>query len=386
MNVLRVLVLARKDWRETLRDRVFLLLAFVMPAVLMLAFGYGISHDVRNVPMAVIDHDRTPASRAYVDRYAQSEYFRVDALLESERDARARLSADGARVLLVIPPGFHEALSAGRRAQAQVFVDGSYTTTRFPRAIEGYVTAINAAASAELRAASLARRAGLAPERAESLLRPLVLEVRYLYNAELESRWSVSPSLIVFVIVFVAPLLIALGVVREKESGTMLNVYASTLRRSEFLVGKVLPNLGISAANTAVLWLLATLHFGAPFRGSLTCFATGSVLYVLSVTALGLVISLLVRTQQTALIVIGVLSTLLGTQYSGMLVPVESMPDFSRLLAHAFPPMYYLDLVHGTFLKGLGFATLWPKLVALVAFSLGYLVLAYALFHKRVRA
>jgi ABC-2 type transport system permease protein/ribosome-dependent ATPase len=244
-------VLARKDWRETLRDRVFLLLAFVMPAVLMVAFGDGISHDVRNVPMAVIDHDRTPASRAYVDRYAQSEYFRVDALLESERDARARLSADGARVLLVIPPGFHEALSAGRRAQAQVFVDGSYTTTRFPRAIEGYVTAINAAASAELRAASLARRAGLAPERAESLLRPLVLEVRYLYNAELESRWSVSPSLIVFVIVFVAPLLIALGVVREKESGTMLNVYASTLRRSEFLVGKVLPNLGISAANTS---------------------------------------------------------------------------------------------------------------------------------------
>jgi ABC-2 type transport system permease protein/ribosome-dependent ATPase len=267
-----------------------------------------------------------------------------------------------------------------------VLVDGSYTTTRFPRAIEGYVAAVNAAASAELEVAFLTRRLGLSPARAEVLLRPLELRVRYLYNAELKSRWSVAPSLIMFVIVFVAPLLISLGVVREKESGTILIVYASTLGRGEFLAGKLVPSLGISVVNAAVLWLVATLYFGAPFKGSIACFAAGSLLYVLSVTALGLLISLLVRTQQTALIVVGVLSTLLGTQYSGMLVPVESMTGFSRVLAHAFPPMYYLDLVHGTFLKGLGFVTLWPKLVALVAFSAGYLVLARALFRKRIRA
>jgi ABC-2 type transport system permease protein/ribosome-dependent ATPase len=385
MNVRRVLALARKEWRETVRDRAFLVLAFLMPIVLMLAFGYGISHDVRHVPLAVVDYDRTAASRSYADHFAHSEYFDFRGWLESENDARARLSGASSRVIIVIPPGFHEKCVNGRTSDVQVLVDGSYTTTRFPRAIEAYLTAINAAASSELQVRFLVRRFGVAPDRARTLLEPLELDVRYLYNPALRSRWSMAPSLIMFVIVFVAPLLISLATVRERESGTILNIQVSTLGRGEFLAGKLLPSLGIAALNTLALFLLATWHFGAPFKGSFACFATGSLLYVLSVNALGLVLALLVRTQQTVLIIVGVLSSLLGTQYSGMLVPVPSMSGFSRALAHAFPPMYYLDLVHATFLKGLGFAALWPKLLVLLAFAVAYLALARALFHKRVR-
>jgi ABC-2 type transport system permease protein/ribosome-dependent ATPase len=248
------------------------------------------------------------------------------------------------------------------------------------------VTAINAAASRELQIQYVMRRAGASAARAGTLLEPLRLELRYLYNPALSSRWSMAPTLVMFVTVFVAPLLIALGTVRERESGTILNVYASTLGRGEFLAGKLLPCFVISSLNALGLFLFATLQFGAPFKGSFACFVAGSLLYVLSVNALGLVLALLVRSQQTVLIVVGVIATLLGTQYSGMFVPVEAMPAFSRVLAHAFPPRYYLELVHGTFLKGVGFDVLWPKLFALGAFAAAYLLLARALFHKRVQA
>jgi len=384
MNLRRVATLAHKEWREILRDRLYLALAFVMPILLMFVFSYGISLDVRHSALAVIDHDRTDYSRAYTDRFRTSEYFDFKGEAEGER-AIEGLFADGrARVVLVIPGDFQKDLMAGHPVAVQTFIDGSFTSTRPARALEGYVDAVNAAASFDLMTAHLARALGISRERAAAMLRPIELEVRYLYNPELRSIWSVAPSLIMFVTIFVAPMLMALGVVREKESGAIYNVYASTIRRSEFLAGKLVPNVAISFVNAAILWFIASVYFGAPFKGSVVWFTVGTFLYVLCATGIGLVLSLLVATQQAVLIIAAVVATIVGMQYSGMFTPVPSMTGFPWVLAHSFPAMYYLDVVEGSFLKGLAFSGLFVDLGVLAAFAVGYLLLAYTLFHKRL--
>ena len=386
MNAARVVALARKEWREIVRDRIFLSLAFLLPVLLMFVFGYGISMDVENVPLVVVDHDRTPSSRAYADRFAHGEHFDFRGLAETERQGEALLSQASVEVMLVIGPHFERDLLSGREVDVQSFIDGSFPATRVPRALETYVEAIDAAATAEIQSAWLARRAGVGLDEATAVLHPIKLDVRYLYNSELRSIWSVAPTLMMFVLVFVMPMLMALGVVREKETGAIYNVYASTVTRGEFLAGKLAPTVAIGAVNATLLWLIAVFYFGAPFKGSLACFAVGTLLYLICTTSLGLLLSLLVSTQQTALMITSISATIIGFQYSGFFNPVQSLTGSSWVLAHAFPPMYYLDVVEGAFLKGMGFGGLWKDELILAAFGVGYIAVSYALFRKRSRA
>lgn len=386
MNVALVFAIARKERQEILRDPIYLALAFAMPTLLMLVFGYGITQDVRAIPLQVVDYDRTPASRAYIDRFAHSEHFDFRGYAPDERAAGKMFSRGDARVLVVVPENFSEQLEKGRRVAVQTLLDGSFTTTRPPRTVEGYVDALHAVVTADLQAGYLVHTLGVSAAQARALLQPLELETRYLYNPQLISIWSVAPSLIMFVLIFVGPMLMALSVVREKECGSILNIYASTVRRSELLAGKLLPNVLISAINAVLLWLIAVVHFGAPFKGSLACFALGSALYVLCVSGLGLIVSLLVDTQEAALIIVGVSASILGMQYSGMFTPVQSLEGFPWLLAHAFPAMYYLEVIQGTFLAGMGLAALWTSVLALAGFAALYLVISLLLFHKRTAA
>lgn len=386
MNLARIAALARKETSEIVRDRMFFALAFLLPAVLMLVFAYGTGQPLEHVPLAVVDRDRTATSRQYADRFANTVYFDRIGFIETEREAADRLARGEVRVVLVVPEEFERRLLAGRSAAVQTWIDGSWSTSTPPRSFQGYVEAINAAASAELQAGVLSRRLGLPPDRALELLRPGGVQVRYLYNPQLRTLWSTAPSMVMFIHLFVAPLLMALGVVREKESGSIYNIHSSTVTRAEFLAGKLVPSVAIGCANGVVLWVLAVGWFGAPFRGSLLLFALATLLYAIATPGIGLVISLLVKTQTTAMIVSIVFAVLIGTQYSGMYVPVDAMPPVSRAIAHLFPPMYFHDLVQGIFLKGMGAAMLWRELVALAFFAAAFPALAWLLFHKRRRA
>lgn len=386
MNLVRVAALARKEWREIVRDRKLFGLAFVLPAMLMLVFAYGSGQSLEHVPLAVVDHDRTDTSRRFAERFGNTVYFDLAGYVDSEREAAARLARGDVRVVVVVPEEFERRLVAGRSAAVQTWIDGSFSNSTPPRTLQGYVEAITAAATAELQAGAVARRLGVSLDRALTLLNPIRVEVRYLYNPQLRTVWSVGPSMLMFILMFVAPLLMALGVVREKESGSILNVHSSTVTRAEFLVGKLLPNVAIGCANTVLLWLLAVGWFGAPFHGSLLLFAAAALLYVIATPGIGLVISLLVDSQTTAMIISVVVATLVGSQYSGMYIPVESLSGPGWLIAHVFPAMYFNDLVQGVFLKGMGAAELWRELCALALFAAAFPGLAWLLFHKRRRA
>ncbi|MCA3227140.1 MAG: ABC transporter permease [Burkholderiales bacterium] len=218
------------------------------------------------------------------------------------------------------------------------------------------------------------------------MVAPVQLQTRFLYNPELRSVVTVAPSLLMLVLLLVPPLLIAVSVVREKESGAIFNIASSTVTRLEFLLGKLIPVVAIGVANGLLLWVVVIVWFGVPFRGSVPQFALAIVLYVLATSGLGLLVSATVRTQQAAIIITTITAVIVAVQFAGMFAPLETASPVNRALARLFPAADFLAIVRGMYLRGAGIDIFWPELLALVAYAVLVLALAHALFHKRTTA
>lgn len=381
MNIRRVRVLAFKEWREILRDRLFFALAFVVPSVLMLIFGYGIILDVEKLPFAVLDQDRSEMSRDYLQKFISSRYFDYQGDVTSERELSPLLADSKIRLAIIIPENFQKNLISGRPAPVQTLIDGTFPFRA--QTAKGYVIAINAATNSGLLAKWIAKTQGVTLERARTLVSPVRLELRYLYNQELKSRWSVAAALVMFILMVSPPFLTALGVVREKENGSIYNIYTSTVTRGEFLIGKLLPYIGISIINVFILWFMATTLFGAPFKGDPVFFTLASVVYVICTTGIGLLVSLLVNTQVAAMIMTAIITVVPSVLYSGLLVPVSSLEAAAQVEAHFFPAMYYTNIVLGSFIKGVGLEVLWGNVAMLVIYAIVLWCLSFFLFRKR---
>ncbi|MGQ0694616.1 MAG: ABC transporter permease, partial [Nitrospiraceae bacterium] len=377
MNFQRIVAVAWNEWREKVRDRLFLLMAFLLPALWMVVFGYGLVLDVEHVPFAVLDRDQSLLSRDYLYRFIESRYFGYRGSVYDEREIDRLLGDTSIRMAIVVPERFEEELLAGRPVTVQTLLDGTFPL--HADTTKGYVIAINTAFTQELLTDYLTRTEGLVPEEARRFAEPVSLETRYLYNEEVRSTWSMVPALIMFTLMVASPLLTTLGVVREKETGSIYNIYSSTVSKAEFLVGKLVPYFVISAINVAVLWLMAVWLFRVPFKGSFAVFFAASLLFVLCSTGIGLVISLLVRTQMAALIITIIIAMVPTILFSGLLVPVPSLSPGAQVQAHLFPAMYYTDVVRGSFLKGLGLKAMWTDLLALAGFAAALRVIAYSL-------
>jgi len=381
MNLIRIKALAYKEWREILRDPLFLTLAFIVPVSMMLVFGYGIKLDVEHIPFAVLDQDRTAMSRDYLHLFMDSRYFDYKGHAQDERELESLLADSKIRFAIILPPKFQENLKADRPVAVQSLIDGTFpfrTSTS-----KGYVIAINNAFNSKLLADFISRKMGVTPEQATSLAEPVKVQIRYLYNQEIKSLWSIAPSMIMFILLITPPFLTALGVVREKETGSIYNIYSSPVTRAEFLIGKLLPYLGISIINIIILWLMAVLVFAAPSKGDPLFFFLASVVYVSCTTGIGLLVSLFARTQVSAMMITVVVTIVPAVLYSGMLVPIASMDTASQFEAHLFPAMYYNDIAIGFFLKGSGVRQLWGRVGALVLYSGILWIASYLLFRKR---
>jgi len=372
---------ALKEWKETTRDRLFLLLAFLLPALWLVVFGYGLNLDVENIPFAVLDRDRSELSRDYLHRFMQSRYLSFQGYADDERALDRLLTETKIRAAIIVPERFQEQLAAGEPASVQTLLDGTFPL--HTDIAKGYVIAINQAFTEERLIEYLRRTRGLTQEQADALVRPLTVEVRYLYNEEVRSTWSMVQALVMFTLMLASPLLTALGVVREKETGSIYNIYSSTVSRAEFLTGKLIPYIVISLVNVCVLWLMAVGLFQVPFKGSFLLFFSASVLFVCCTTGIGLLISLLVQTQMAALIITMVVAMIPTILFSGLLVPVASLTRGAKVQAHLYPAMYYTNIVRGSFLKGVGADVLWTDLLALAMFAVALSGLTYRLFTKR---
>ena len=381
MNVRRISAVTQKEWREIVRDKVFFSLAFIVPVAMMILLGYGLSLDVENIPLTIVDDDRSAMSRDYAYRFIGSRYFDFKGYTAHERDLRVLLTDNRVRAAIIIPPDFEKNLLAGRPSAVQTLIDGTFPFRA--QTTKGYIIAINSAVNMDLMADHLSRTKGISIQKAHELLRPVILETRYLYNQSLKSIWSLAPKLIMLILMISPPFLTALGVVREKESGSIYNIYVSTVSRAEFLIGKLFPYLAISLVNALILFLLATGLFGAPFKGSVLVFFASTLVYVCCTTGIGLVASVFVRTQTAAMIVTSIITLVPAVLYSGVLIPVFSLEKTAQVVAHLLPAMYYTNIVTACFLKGIGIAYFWQDILVLAGYAAALMLLGYLMFRKR---
>jgi len=384
MNINRVKILAFKEWREILRDRLFFSLAFVAPISMMLVFGYGIKMDVENIPFAILDQDRSAMSRDYLHLFIDSRYFDYQGDVGSENEIDNLIAGSKIRFAIIVPPKFQQTLLSGRPIAVESLIDGTFPSRA--SISKGYVAAINNAFNTQLLTAYVSQKMGTTSEQAAGFVSPIKIQLRYLYNQEVKSIWSIAPSMMMFILLMTPPLLTALGVVREKENGSIYNIYSSTVTRGEFLMGKLFPYVVISCINVVILWLMAIFIFGAPFKGDPLFFFIASVIYVTCTTGIGLLVSLIAKTQVSAMMITVLVTMVPAILYSGLMVPIASMDAASQFEAHLFPAMYYTDIVLGSFLKGVGMDQLWMHVAALLLYTIVLWVASYNLFHKQVKA
>jgi ABC-2 type transport system permease protein/ribosome-dependent ATPase len=358
-------------------------MAFGVPVALMLLIGFGMTFDVENIPLAILDRDGSAMSRDYAYRFIDSRYFDFKGYLASEHEVAPLLMDGKLRAVIIIPEQFDRTLQAGRPASVQVLLDGALPDRT--RITKGYISAINGAASAESLAAYLSHTQGVPLEQARALLQPFSLEIRYLYNQGLKSDWSIPPKLIMFILFFAPAFMTSLRVVREKELGTIFNIYTSPLTRVEYLIGKLAPYVTIALIDLVILWLLAIQVFGAPFKGSFLLFLGASLLYVIATTCIGMLVSVFVRTQVAAMLISLFITFVPALQYSGLEIPIASMGPDAQVIAHMMPAMHYTRVIDGTFLKGVGLAVLWPDILLLALYATVLFAACYLLFHKRLR-
>ena len=381
MNLTRVWAVTYKEWREIVRDRLFFVMAFVLPVGIFLVLAFGISFDVEKIPFAILDQDKTAMSREFLHRFIDSRYFDYKGHVSNERELDPLLMNSDIRFAIIIPPRFQELLMMGQATPVQSLIDGV-----FPYRAEvskGYLSAIIANFNAQSLLERSVGKLGISSEQALSQVAPVRLESRYLYNQALRSQWSISSGLMMLVLMVTPPFLTALGVVREKENGSIYNIYASTISRSEFILGKLLPYLLISCLNIFIIWWLVMTVFGTPFKGNPIFYYSASVIYVICTAGVGLVVSLMVRTQVAAVMMTIVISFVPAILYSGLLVPVESMGTTTRIESHLFPTLYYLRITWGSFLKGLGWSGLWFDVAILALYAVILWIIGFLNFHKR---
>lgn len=352
--------LVRKEVIELLRDPITLAVAVLLPLVLLFLFGYGVSMDVEDTPLAVYDQDRTQESSRLVEAFVQSGYFRLHRTLGSPQEASAALDRGEARVVLVIPPQFARTLAAGGEAKVQALIDGAFSPTAL--IVSSYVAAVvnrHSLALAERRLGELGLRVPM----------EVRLEPRVWYNAPMKSVNYIVPGLYAVLLMAFPPMLTALAIVRERERGTIEQIYVSPVRPALFLLGKVLPYAAVAFAEMLLVLLVGTLWFEIPLRGSLAWLLGASLLYVFVTVGLGIAVSTVARTQVAA-----VLLSLVGTLmpsflFSGFLFPIATMPYVLQLYTYVFPARYFNDISRDLFLKGVGIEYLWGNAALLALYA-----------------
>ncbi|WP_374617198.1 ribosome-associated ATPase/putative transporter RbbA [Thauera aminoaromatica] len=369
-SLARLASFSAREATELRRDPVRLTLALLGSLVLMLVMGYGITMDVEDLHYAVLDHDRSVASQSYTLRIAGSRYFLEQAPLEGHADLDARMRAGKLAMAIEIPPGFGRDLARGHAPQVAVWLDGSMPLRA--ELARAYVGGVHAQTLADVIAES-----GAGPVRALASVEP-----RYRYNPELLSLVSMVPKVIPLLLVFIPAMLTALGVVREKELGSILNVYTTPVTRLEFLLGKQLPYIALSMFNFALLFVLAVTLFQVPFKGSFLALATGALLYVTATTGLGLLASTLTNSQIAALAGTSIGTLLPAIQFSGLMDPVSALEGGGYWIGAIYPTTHFLTIASGTFSKALGFADLAGAFVPL-ALAIPVLTLLSALLLKK---
>jgi len=350
----RLLSYSLREGMELRRDPIRAVLALVGTMLLMFIMGYGINLDVENLSYAVLDRDQTTTSQTYLLNISGSRYFTEKAPLYSHQELEQRLRSGEISMAIEIPPNFGHDLKRGDTPSVGIWVDGAMPTRA--DTIKGYVQGIH-----NLYLVQLARKSGLTPPSA------LVdIALRYRYNPDVQSLPAMVPAMIPILLMMIPAMLTALGVVREKELGSIINFYVTPVTRLEFLLGKQLPYIVLGMFNFGLLVLLAVYFFGIPLKGSLLALVIGALLYITCSTGLGLLMSSILNSQIAAIFGTAIATLLPALQFSGLLYPVSSLEGAGALFGKLYPTSHFLTICRGVFSKALGLSELYPYFIPLL--------------------
>jgi ABC-2 type transport system permease protein len=355
----RLWAMARKESIQLRRDARSLGLAFVLPLVMLILFGYAITTDVQHITTAIVDRDHTPESRALTAAFAGSSYFTVKYTPATSEGVEQLIDLAKVRVVIVIPERFSVDLKAGRTAPVELLLDGSDAKTA--NVARGYADAI---------ARTYSQNATVVPKTGPA---PVQVDGRVWYNETLDSRAMIVPGLIAVIMSIISAMLTSLTVSREWERGTMEQLAATPVSRAEVILGKLVPYLAIGLIDVAVAVVVGVFIFEIPFRGSLLTFALGTTMFLIGVLGLGTLLSTSLKSQLLASQAAIFATYLPALLFSGFMYTLTNMPLVLQWISRIVPARYYVSFTRGVFLKGNGLDVVWPAILGLTMYA-GFMV------------
>jgi ABC-2 type transport system permease protein len=377
MNWQRIRSLLVKEALQLKRDKQILRIVFIAPIVQLFVFGLAINLDVVDIPTVICDLDRSEQSRAFVDRFSHSGYFPVVSYVDRLRDEDRYIESGEATLALNIPRGFSERISRGDPVAVQTIVDGSESNA----ATVGiaYAAMIAGQYSQQILLDKFSRMG------AGQLIRGgIVPQIRVWYNPSLQSRRYLVPGILGLLLMTATAMLTSLGIVKERERGTMEQLVVTPIRPIEIILGKLAPFMVIGIIDIILVLLGTTLVLGIPIRGSIVLLFLLSILFIMTTLGIGLFVSTISRTQQQAMMTAMFFVLLPMNFLSGFIFPIENMPTAIQAVTYLMPLRYFFEIIRGIFLRGAGLEVLWPQALALLAFGIAILTLAGLRFRKRL--
>lgn len=376
MSIRRIKALTKKEFIQMSRDIRSLMGALFNPLLMIFLFGYALSLDVDRIPTVVLDFDGTPVSREFIHRLTDSRYFTLIRYLERDGDVDSSLARGEALMALVIPRDFASKVKQGIKAPIQVVFDGSDSNTA--TIALGYLKAVAAGFDIALQEQRI-RRAGL-----KMVDMPLEARVRVWFNPELKSKNFIIPGLTGVIMMAICSVMTALSVSKEKETGTLEQLISTPITSLELLLGKLLPYLAVGLVDLALVVGAAVLIFGVPFRGSYIDLFIASLIFLIGSLSWGLFVSVVAKSQIQASQISVISAFLPSFLLSGFIYPIENMPVVLQALTFIVPARYFVEILKGLFLQGVGLTVLWPQVLALVIYAVLIFNLARKRFTKRI--
>ncbi len=376
MKPARVWAVTRKEFLHIIRDPLSLGLGIALPMILLLLFGYALTLDVDNVPMIVWDQSGTAVSREFIQRFSGSRYFSIRGFVTNYRQVEQAIDQGRVLVALIIPADFGPNLKTGRPAAVQMIFDGSDSNTA-TLAI-GYAEAVSRAFSEKIAVDRVNRTVpGI-------LYVPVDPRFRVWYNADLQSRNFIFPGLIAVIMMIIAALLTSLTVAREWERGTMEQLISTPVKGTELILGKLIPYFAIGMLDITLAVLMGQFLFHVPLRGSPALLFTIAAIFLPGVLSLGILVSVVTRTQILASQLTMLFTFIPSFLLSGFVFPISNMPKIIQIITYAIPARYLITLLQGIYLKGVGLHVLWLEAMFLTTFGIIMILLAHFRFRKKL--
>ena len=376
LSLRTIRAIMRREFTDVRRDRRSLILTFLYPICMLVMYGYGIRYDVDNVPLTILDYDHSAESRDLAEHMLRSGYFHLVRWAQNERDLDRDLTTEASKAAVVIPRQFAAHIGAGEPVTVQAIIDGSDSNTA--TIAQGYLLAMMArysATVAERKSSALA---------AQLSTPPIELKSRIWYNPELKSVNFIVPGIIAVIMMIVGAVMTAMSIVKEKERGTMEQILVSPIRPLEMMVGKIVPYVIIAFIDLVIIVCAGYLLFHVPIKGSLLQLTALSLLYLTSSLGMGVFVSTIADTMQSAMLAALFISLLPSVLLSGFIFPIENMPVAIQLITYLFPGRYFVTAIRGVYLKGVGLSVLWPEALMLLGFTTAIVWLSASRFQEKL--